>query len=54
MGGVGRRLLRMSTWVNGIRISSWSFYSPTALLARRDAMSGDGSGELKVLEEVGS
>jgi hypothetical protein len=38
MGGDGRRLLRVSTGVNGIGYSSARCYSPTALLARREAM----------------
>jgi hypothetical protein len=38
MGGDGRRLLWVSTGVNGIAESSDGCYSPTALLARREAM----------------
>ena len=38
MGGDGRRLLRVSNGVNGIAPSSDSCYSPTALLARREAI----------------
>lgn len=45
MGGDERRLLRVSTGVNGIKTPSGSFYSPTALLARREAIAADGSGE---------
>lgn len=46
MGGDGRRLLRVSTWVNGTRTASGSFHIPTALLARREAIAADESGEV--------
>lgn len=54
MGGDGRRLLRVSMGVNGTQNASRSLYSPTALLARREAIAADEGGELRVLEEVGS
>lgn len=46
MGGDGRRLLRVSGGSNGIKILSLSCYSPTALLAIREAIAADESGEL--------
>jgi hypothetical protein len=46
MGGDGRRLLRVSTRANGIRSAPGSLYIPTALLARREAIAADESGEV--------
>ena len=46
MGGDGRRLLRVSTRVNGTRTASESFHIPTALLAKREAIAADESGEV--------
>lgn len=41
LGGDERRLLRVSNRVNGIKTASASFYVPTALLARREAIATD-------------
>jgi hypothetical protein len=41
-----RRLLRVSNWANGIGIALERLDLPTALLARRDAIAEDGSGEI--------
>lgn len=46
MGGDGRRLLPVSMAANGVAIASGSLYVPTALLARRDAIAVDESGEV--------
>lgn len=56
MGGDGRRLLHVSWAANGIAIASGSLYVPTALLARRDAIAVDESGEVwaTMLMELGA
>lgn len=46
MGGDGRRLVRVSMRVNGIKTASGSLHVLTALLTRREAIAADESGEL--------
>lgn len=46
MGGDGRRLLRVSRRLNGTKTGSGSLYVLTALLAKREAIAVDESGEV--------